>query len=210
MKQIISFFLASGLSFLLFILMNALINSEVGAIDSPAGPVISIDVVIPETKLENKDYKKIKPPEFKKAMKEPTKSRPSKPVKSKPMRVAMAPGTVSLTKDVSLLNLGDDFLPRQDDGNGDSELQPRVRIEPQYPRRPAMDGIEGFVTLSFDINEQGRPVNIQVIEAKPKGKFETSARQALRRWKYEPKKIDGTPVPVLNHSVTLEFKLEEV
>jgi len=92
-------------------------------------------------------------------------------------------------------------------GSGDAP-GPQVRIDPRYPPVAASQGIEGFVTLTFDISELGKPENIAVVDAKPRGVFEKSARRALRKWKYDPKKVNDKAVSQLGQSVTLVFQLE--
>jgi len=89
-------------------------------------------------------------------------------------------------------------------GRGD-ELRPKVRISPTYPMKAARDNIEGFVTLSFDISEIGRPINIKIIETKPRGYFEKSAMKALKKWKFDPEIAKNS---VRSQQVTLAFQLE--
>jgi len=92
---------------------------------------------------------------------------------------------------------------RSGDGN---ELRPKVRISPTYPIKAARDNIEGFVTLSYEISEIGRPININVIEAKPRGYFEKSAKRALKKWKFDPEMVNKDS---RNQQVTLAFQLEK-
>ena len=58
----------------------------------------------------------------------------------------------------------------------------------------------------FEISELGRPVNVTVVESKPRGYFEKSARKALKKWKFDPKRVEND-----RHSqeVTLAFQLEK-
>ena len=86
---------------------------------------------------------------------------------------------------------------------------PRVRINPNYPRPAAIEGIEGYVTLTFDISPMGTTENIRIIEANPRGYFEKSARKALRKWKYSPKLVENKPVGVQGETVTLQYRLEK-
>ena len=89
---------------------------------------------------------------------------------------------------------------------GSGELQPSVRINPSYPIGALRDNVEGYVTLSFDISEIGRPTNVRVIDAKPRGYFEKSARKALKKWKFDPKMVKNG---FGSQQVTLAFQLEK-
>jgi protein TonB len=66
-----------------------------------------------------------------------------------------------------------------------------VRVLPRYPSRALSRGIEGWVLLEFTINELGQAVDLQVIEADPKGMFDRAAVTAIQKWKYRPKMQDG-------------------
>lgn len=81
--------------------------------------------------------------------------------------------------------------------------EPTLRVPPRYPPAAQREGIEGWVKVSFVINEKGRPTKVQAISAQPEDVFETAAVRAVRRWSY-PKQ----PQP-LKATVTLEFKMQE-
>ncbi|MCZ0932004.1 MAG: energy transducer TonB, partial [Oligoflexia bacterium] len=93
--------------------------------------------------------------------------------------------------------------------NQDREGTPIFRIQPLYPRRAALQNIEGFVILQFDITAGGYTDNITVIQASPPQIFNSSAVQALRKWKYKPKIENGKPVRQKNLKVQLDFNLRD-
>lgn len=68
---------------------------------------------------------------------------------------------------------------------------------------------QGFVKLSFDIDEQGKPMNINIIESEPKKVFDKAAVNALEKWRYDPKIVNGVAVKQTNQTVKLDFKLEK-
>ncbi|ALU45236.1 energy transducer TonB [Pseudoalteromonas rubra] len=66
----------------------------------------------------------------------------------------------------------------------------------------------GYVQMQFDINEQGRPENIRIIESSHNGLFDQEAIRSLKEWKYNPKTENGTPVRQTNQKVQLEFDIK--
>lgn len=89
-------------------------------------------------------------------------------------------------------------------GVGDM-LTPLQRVEPAYPYRAQQAGIEGFVTVRFAVDSDGRVQNVEVIEAKPKRQFERAAIQAVSKWRYQPRPGASDK---LMQIITLKFKLE--
>jgi len=88
----------------------------------------------------------------------------------------------------------------------DGDIIPLQRIPPQYPRDAARNGITGWVQLEVTVNADGTVRSARVIESKPKGMFEASAVQAVMRWKFKPKVVNGQPVPQKG-SQKIEFNL---
>lgn len=212
MKKIIHFSLAVGFSFMLFLLMSTLIKDDVKVAVSKPSTVIDFALNIKDIPVEPIKRKSKKPPELETIIKKPniTKSKPLRE-KIKPIKMALSPDSIKGFKSSLKADIPIGGMFRQDlDGNGDSAHTPQFRIEPLYPRNAALNNIEGYVTLSFDINEQGKPINIEIIEAKPRGYFEQNARKALRKWKYLPKKESGKAVVVIEERVTLAFQLESI
>ncbi|KAF7781551.1 hypothetical protein PRUB_b0811 [Pseudoalteromonas rubra] len=66
----------------------------------------------------------------------------------------------------------------------------------------------GYVQMQFDINEQGRPENIRIIESSHNGLFDQEAIRSLKKWKYNPKIENGTPVRQTNQKVQLDFDIK--
>ena len=113
------------------------------------------------------------------------------------------------------LDLPDDFQSDEKGtgvsahANQDREVTPIFRIQPVYPRRAALQNIEGFIVLQFDITPAGYTDNITVIQASPPQIFNSSAIQALRKWKYKPKIENGKAVRQRNLKVQLIFNLRD-
>lgn len=96
------------------------------------------------------------------------------------------------------------------DGIGEQQqAMPLYRAEPTYPSRLLKRRVEGFVVMSFTINEEGRPEDIEVVEAEPTKAFARPAIQALRGWKYQPKIENGKAVKQGGQQVKIEFKISK-
>lgn len=93
-------------------------------------------------------------------------------------------------------------------GGSDTQAVPSFRISPVYPRRAALQNIEGFVLLKFDINKMGQTENISVLRARPPQIFNASAVRALSKWKYKPKIENGRAVRQNGLKVKLDFILD--
>lgn len=63
-------------------------------------------------------------------------------------------------------------------------LVPAERRQPNYPRRAALAGVQGCVTVSFDVMPDGRTDNYEVLDSKPQGVFVKEALLALRDWRF--------------------------
>jgi protein TonB len=77
------------------------------------------------------------------------------------------------------------------------DQKPRIvsRIQPRYPHRARQQGISGEVTLKFLVDENGEVKKVSVISSRPGGVFEDSAVSAVKKWRFEPGRHDGEPVP---------------
>ena len=92
---------------------------------------------------------------------------------------------------------GGTFLGQMGSGGSamfDGDIIPLQRIPPQYPRDAARNGITGWVQLEVLVNPDGTVRSAKVLDAKPKGLFEAAAVQAVLRWKFKPKVVNGQPV----------------
>jgi protein TonB len=93
---------------------------------------------------------------------------------------------------------GGAFLGQMGSGGGaglfDGDIIPLQRIPPQYPRDAARNNITGWVQLEVLVNPDGTVRSARVLDSKPKGLFEAAAVQAVLRWKFKPKVVNGLPV----------------
>jgi len=81
--------------------------------------------------------------------------------------------------------------------------RPLGDIVPAYPE--GADGKRGHVVLQLSIDDQGRVVRADVLDASPPGYFEDSARAAFLAARFEPALRNGAPV---RSRITIEVDYE--
>jgi len=72
----------------------------------------------------------------------------------------------------------------------------RTRVEPQYPLAARRAGVGGEVVLQVVVERDGTIGGVFPVKEGPLGLTE-AATDAVRRWVYEPAKLDGRPIAVL-------------
>ena len=90
----------------------------------------------------------------------------------------------------------------------DSNALAIVQIAPVYPTRALTNGIEGYVVIEFDLDENGQVINPRVLYGEPPGVFDRAAVNALQRWRYNPKVVNGKPVRMYGLRQQLTFEIE--
>jgi len=191
--------LATIITFGLFAFMASLISSD----------SVNITEVLPPVDFEVANV----PEDSKVKVMEKVKLDPPKPPEPMPKNVVTIESTDEATSfDYQPLSItlgeGDTGI-KQFRGNDNNEARPIVRIPPKYPMDAMRNGIQGWVRLAFDVNEIGKVVNVSVIDSQPKRIFDKAARQALRKWKYQAKSVNGKSVFQENRTVQLDFTIEQ-
>lgn len=93
-------------------------------------------------------------------------------------------------------------------GGGDRDAVPLVRIDPDYPMQARQRGIEGWVVVEFTVSTAGTVKDAEVVASEPGNVFDRAALNAVRKWKYNPKMQDGKPVERSGVKVRLDFEME--
>jgi periplasmic protein TonB len=88
----------------------------------------------------------------------------------------------------------------------DGDYMPIVQVAPQYPRRAADLGLEGFVILEFTVTREGTVRDPRVLQSSHE-LFDRSAIDAVLRFRYRPRVIDGEPVEVPGVRFRITFEL---
>lgn len=200
LRYIIAFVAAAAITLGLFFLMQSLIASGGSALTDPAkGKVLDFVRVQQEQQVQQKDRKPKKPP----------KPQEPPPQMEAPQMDAATPDggqsgldfAADLGAEISLdggLSLG----------SGDGEYVPITKVQAVYPRRAMQRGIQGYVIVEFTVNKIGAVQDPVVIEANPTGIFEQAALDAVVKFKYKPRVINGEPTPVAGVQNRITFEIE--
>ncbi len=171
----------------------------------------SSEPLIEFIRMKSESITQVRKRELPKKVEVPEKRPPiprSEIVNSKPTNEMASMKVPKLDLSLSLGGGNGPYLGQVMEGGPNGEVMPLVRIEPQYPRKAAMDGKEGWVLLEFDITELGTVENVRVLQSQPVRLFDTAAKNALIKWKYKPKIEEGKPISQPNNRVKIEFSLK--
>ena len=89
----------------------------------------------------------------------------------------------------------------------DGPLVAIVRVAPEYPASMSARSVEGFVTVRFDVDREGRTANISVVDSTHAG-FERAAVRAAEKFRYRPRVVDGSPVHTTNLQYRFRFEMD--
>lgn len=219
----LAFAAAVLVTLLLFYTMHVMISGRSGGLKSTeSGPIIEFVHLKPDDSVATKNRLRPERPKLQKSMPPmPSRAMPgaAKPAMPKPQMAMPAPAGIKLQGGPFLGSVGQPGpaaagkpgagAPGAGAAGGFSaneDLVPLARIAPRYPRRAALEGIEGWVKIEFTVLEDGSVADPVVTEAKPGHIFNREAIRAILRWKFRPKLVDGKPVKQ-RASQTISFKL---
>lgn len=93
-------------------------------------------------------------------------------------------------------------------GFGDGEMIPLTVVQPDYPRRAAQRGTEGYCTIEFTVSAAGTTKDAFVADC-PDSIFERSSLRAAEKIKYKPRVVDGQAVDVPGVQYKFLFQMAE-
>lgn len=83
-------------------------------------------------------------------------------------------------------------------------------VQPKYPRNAAMKGLEGWVKFRFDIDRNGVPRNISLLESFPHKIFERASLRVIPDWKFENSlQVDQETTIISGAIYTMKFRLSK-
>jgi protein TonB len=90
----------------------------------------------------------------------------------------------------------------------DGDVTPIVRMDPDYPPRAAASNTEGWVQVRFAVTTAGTVRDAVVIASEPGTIFDDAALQAVARWRYNPRVVDGVAVERVGLETLFRFELQ--
>ena len=84
-----------------------------------------------------------------------------------------------------------------------------TQLKPKFPARLARLGREGYTIVNFDIDEQGKVVNPQVLENEGGAEFARASLKALENMRYSPKMVNGAASIQSDIVVKLDYSLNK-
>jgi len=216
LDRCLAFFSTILLNFVLFALMPGLIQSipHKPTIDQLENPIQVVRIKRPDSTVRKKENAKPPKPEkktIKKIAKTITLSKPVTqkihlPFKLNP-KLSAGPQTLSVPA-IDMMTLS---VPALKDTYGsheiDSPLTPLVKIPPMYPLRAKRLNIEGWVTVRFLVNTDGRVEKIEIIKAEPSDTFDNSVMKCVQKWRFKPGTVEGVPVKIWVET-TIRFEMD--
>ncbi len=201
-RYALALILAFFVTFALFYTMQYLIaTADRGLEDADSGHLVDFVRVKREEQIERKKPKPKKPPEPEKPPPEPPAPELDKVNPSAETLAVSAPSPVAT--DINLSAGGFGLAPT------DGEYLPIVKVQPVYPRRALDRGIEGYVIVEFTVTRSGTTKDIRVVEAQPKGIFDSAAVKAAEKFKYKPRVVEGQPIEVPGVQNKITFQIED-
>ena len=117
--------------------------------------------------------------------------------------------------DMSTFGAAGDFLkqnldppPAPDMPDGDLEHPKLVkRVKPKYPHGAHYFGTAGELVVEVVVTPEGKVRSPSIQKALPAPTLSYAALEALRRWRFEPATVGGTPIAFL-FNLTINYKAD--
>lgn len=90
----------------------------------------------------------------------------------------------------------------------DTDVMPRVRVNPDYPPQAITRNIEGWVRVRFTVSAIGTVRDAVVVASEPGTTFDEAALKAIARWRYNPRVENGEAVERVGLQTIIRFELE--
>ena len=198
-RWLMSVAMAGLVTLALFYFMQALIATG-GDLNTQSNVIRIVDATMPEIVMEV--IREVERPEPLEDVNEPPPTPPDRNIDMDDggnLNIARENVAVDFDLDIGAAGLG----------ATDGEMLPLVNIQPTYPTRAAQRGIEGWCQVAFTVTETGGVRDVQVVDAEPRGMFDSASIRAAERFRFQPRVVNGVAVEVPNDQYVFRFQLEE-
>ncbi|MEM7764310.1 MAG: TonB family protein [Pseudomonadota bacterium] len=185
-------------SFLLF-LMNFLIESGEQVLQDPRDRQMLDFVRVPPQEVVNREERK---PE------KPQKPETPPPDVPPPPMDNVNPDVATIGVRAPTVSTGTDIAGPGSLSYSDGEYLPIVRVAPVYPNRALSRGLEGYVDMMFTVTTSGT-VKDPTVTYSTSSLFNRAATNAVLKFKYKPRVVDGQPVEVPGVETRIRFELQK-
>lgn len=86
-------------------------------------------------------------------------------------------------------------------------IMPLILVTPAYPRTALRRGLQGVVTLSFTLNAEGHPTDIQPVQS-PHPSLTQAAIEAMQQSRYRAPLLNGLPVQLTGLTEDYRFHIQ--
>ena len=93
-------------------------------------------------------------------------------------------------------------------GTANNPLINIIAVQPNYPAAASQRGLEGHVIVVFDVTEMGTVSNVVVVESSS-SVFNKAAVNAVYRFRYKARMIDGVPQGSSGLRKLFRFEMEQ-
>ncbi len=199
-RYVIAGSLAVTMTFLLFWGMQALIAGGNDVMTEPAkGNVLDFIRLKQEEAVVKKERKPQKPAKPKEP---PPQMTPPQMQQANPNANAVKSSFTADIQEGSGLSGGLSL------DSGDGDYLPIVKVAAVYPRRAQSRGIEGYVIVEFVVTKTGAVSQAVVVKAEPEGVFDRAALDAVAKFKYKPRVVDGVAMEVAGVQNRITFEID--
>ena len=192
--------LALCMTFLLLWGMQKLIAGGNEVMTDPAkGSVLDFIRLKKDEVVVKKERKPQKPPKPKE---------PPPPIQAPPMQQSNPNANTTKSSFFADIQADTSLLTGLSLDSNDGDYLPIVKVAAIYPRRAQSRGIEGFVIVEFVVTKTGAVSNAKVIKAQPEGIFDQAALDAVAKFKYKPRVVEGIAMEVGGVQNKISFEID--
>jgi protein TonB len=201
MRFVIGVAIAAPITFIIFLIMNALISVDEIELSQNESRVLAA-ITPQKSDSEVRTRQRSQPKRIDSAEKPPPPPKQSATKSSINLPTPKIEGGVPQNLDLGRMN----SLAIDPVAVSDRDAQPIRPPTPSFPQRAAERGLSGNCDVRFDVDTRGKPYNI--VATCTDSVFKSEAERAVSRVEFAPKIVRGQAVERRNVVYPLEFKIQ--